>query len=133
MVSLKNFSVNSKFVFMPEYSTLNNSRILILVPVLKSGTLCCLVWCWCEEIFSKYFSTITLISHFSMVISKYIDAKSFRSKAPCSVKIFSKRLSLSSLISGTQLNSAFCRLLVSSFEVRKPPFARNFDKEMSCL
>ena len=57
-------------VIMPEYSTLNNSRILILVPVLKSGILCCLVWWLCQDIFSKYFSNIALISHFSMVMNR---------------------------------------------------------------
>ena len=51
--------------------------VLILAPVLKSGTLCCLVWWLCQDIFPKYFSNIALISHFSMVMNRLKQKYSF--------------------------------------------------------
>ena len=40
------------------------------VLVLKSQTLYCLVWCRCQETFSKYFCITLWQSHFSMVITQ---------------------------------------------------------------
>ena len=39
------------------------------VSVINSQTLCCLIWCWSQEIFLKYFS-IVLKSHFLVVITQ---------------------------------------------------------------
>ena len=39
------------------------------VSVINSQTLCCLIWCWSQEIFLKYFS-IVLKSYFLVVITQ---------------------------------------------------------------
>ena len=40
------------------------------VLVINSQTLCCLIWCWSQEIFLKYFSIVVLKSHFLVVITQ---------------------------------------------------------------